>query len=106
MFQQFQLGQLQRELEKLSNQARFVQMIIDGELVISKKAKSLLIKELRQKGFKPIPKAADPAKQGETAEYTDDEEEAASEAAAESGADIYDYLLGVSTKRGFPFRGL
>jgi DNA topoisomerase-2 len=80
-------------------------MIIDGKLVISKKAKSLLIEELRQKGFKPIPKAADPAKQGETAEYTDDEEEAASEAAAGSGSDVYDYLLGVSTRGSFLFSG-
>ncbi|KAL1952730.1 hypothetical protein VTO42DRAFT_4408 [Malbranchea cinnamomea] len=88
---QYQLDQMQKELDKLTNQARFIQMIIDGKLVISKKSKSTLMQELKEKGFKPIPKVADPAKQGETEELAEDEE--AEPDNAEIGSDAYDYLL-------------
>ena len=83
---------MQKELDKFTNQARFVQMIIDGKLTVAKKAKATLMQELKEKAFKPIPKAADPAKQGETeevAESSDDEEPAL-------GSDSYDYLLGMA----------
>ena len=86
---------MQRELDKMTNQARFIQMIIDGKLVVSKKAKPVLMKELKEKNFKPIPKAADPAKQGESEEYTEDSE-AEGDKDAEVGSDAYDYLLGMA----------
>lgn len=85
---------MHRELEKLSNQARFVQMIIDGELVVSKKKKKDLVIELQQKDFKPIPKVADASKEGELEPAREDEEE--TEEDVELGAGAYDYLLGVS----------
>ncbi|WEW62013.1 DNA topoisomerase 2 [Emydomyces testavorans] len=88
----YEKRKLHKELDKLSNQARFVQMIIDGKLVISKKPKVKLIQELKEKGFKPIPKAADPAKQGEDQPTVEDDE---SEEDKELGSDVYDYLLGM-----------
>ncbi|KAL3444189.1 DNA topoisomerase [Aspergillus insuetus] len=95
---QYQLGQLQKELEKLTNQARFVQMIIDGELVVSKKKKSVLVKELKEKGFKPFPKVADAAKAGETERVLEasDDESAENEEDADDLSHAYDYLLGMA----------
>jgi DNA topoisomerase-2 len=67
-------------------------MIIDGKLVVSKKAKKILVAELKQKGFKAFPKIADASKEGETEpvlENDDDDD-------TETEANAYDYLLGVS----------
>ncbi|KAJ6107024.1 DNA topoisomerase II eukaryotic-type [Penicillium capsulatum] len=92
---QHQLSELQKELEKLSNQARFVQMIIDGSLVISKKKKTVLISELKEKNFRPFPKVADAAKLGEDEPVVEgDEEDDNKEVEMLSSA--YDYLLGMS----------
>lgn len=91
---QHQLSEFQRDLEKLSNQARFVQMIIDGSLVISKKKKHILIGELKEKGFKPIAKVADAAKLGEDEPAMEDEEEVENNE-AEVLSSSYDYLLGM-----------
>ncbi|KKK13485.1 DNA topoisomerase 2 [Aspergillus rambellii] len=95
---QYQLSQLQKELDKLSNQARFVQMIIDGELVVSKKKKQVLVLELKEKGFRPFPKVADAVKAGETEKVVEESEAEAVED-AEGTDDLstaYDYLLGMA----------
>ena len=72
-------------------------MIIDGKLVVSKKKKVDLIAELKQKGFKAIPKVIDATKKGKLESGSEKEE------AEEDGGDrlstdanAYDYLLGVS----------
>ncbi|KAL3476533.1 DNA topoisomerase, partial [Aspergillus californicus] len=96
---QHQLAQLQKELDKLTNQARFVQMIIDGELVVSKKKKSVLVVELKDKGFKPFPKVADAARAGEVekvVEASEDENENEAENDPQDLAHAYDYLLGMA----------
>lgn len=69
-------------------------MIIDEKLVISKKKKKDLMVELKQKGFKAIPKVAEAAKAGENAPLAEDEEETEEED-AELPSTSYDYLLGV-----------
>ncbi|KAJ5272937.1 DNA topoisomerase II eukaryotic-type [Penicillium angulare] len=92
---QHQLSELQRELEKLSNQARFIQMIIDGKLVISKKKKAVLINELREKGFKPFPKVSDASKMGEDEPVVEEAEEA-EDVEVSKLSSAYDYLLGMS----------
>ncbi|RMZ77300.1 hypothetical protein DV737_g4436, partial [Chaetothyriales sp. CBS 132003] len=53
------LSDMNRALRKLTNQARFVQMIIDSKLVISRKKKAVLIAELQKLGFDPLPKTQD-----------------------------------------------
>lgn len=88
------LSEMTKDLEKLTNQARFVQMIIDGQLVVSKKKKTDLVKELKAKNFKPIAKVVDAIKEGELAPIADNDEE--NEEDIETGASSYDYLLGVS----------
>lgn len=92
------LSEMYRDLEKFTNQARFVQMIIDGKLVVSKKKKLALVQELKEKGFKAFPKKAEAIKEGELAPIADNDEE--EEEDAQTGAAAYDYLLGVS--RGLP----
>ncbi|KAJ5190194.1 DNA topoisomerase II eukaryotic-type [Penicillium cinerascens] len=91
---QHQLSELQKELEKLSNQARFIQMIIDGSLVISKKKKSVLVTELKEKGFKPIAKVVEAAKLGEDEPVVEEGGEADNRE-TEVLSSSYDYLLGM-----------
>ncbi|KAF2092181.1 type II DNA topoisomerase [Saccharata proteae CBS 121410] len=90
---QYMLDEMQKELEKLSNQSRFIQMIIDGKLVVSKKKKAALVAELKAKGFKPIPKLSDARNQGELEDVVENDEDAADD---EPGANDYDYLLGMA----------
>ncbi|KAL8764994.1 MAG: hypothetical protein Q9194_006737 [Teloschistes cf. exilis] len=91
--QQYMLSQMTKDLEKYTNQARFIQMIIDGQLVISKKKKVDLVKELKTKNFKAIAKVADASKQGEMEPAMENEEE--NEEDIDTGASSYDYLLGM-----------
>jgi DNA topoisomerase II len=83
---------MQRELDKFSNQARFVQMIIDNRLTISKKKKSVLMAELKKLGFKSFAKVEDAMKAGEAQQVA---EESESEEEGAIGSHDYDYLLGV-----------
>lgn len=84
---------MQKELEKFTNQARFIQMIIDGKLVVSRKKKLALVNELKKLNFKAFPKVADAIKEGELAPIADNDDEA--EEDVETGANAYDYLLGM-----------
>ena len=89
----WQLSEMNRELEKLTNQARFIQMIIDGELVVSKKQKKVLVAELKKRGFKAFVKVEDASKDGESEPVVEDKD---IDEDAEAEASAYDYLLGVS----------
>lgn len=84
---------MQKELEKMTNQARFIKMIIDGALTVSKKKKAVLVAELKKLKFKPFPKKADAKKAGETEEAMEDDDEV--DDGGESGINDFDYLLGV-----------
>jgi DNA topoisomerase II len=83
---------MQKDLDRWSNQARFVQMIIDNELTISRKKKSALMVELKKLGFKAFAKVEDAKKAGEEQQAA---EESESEEDGVVGARDYDYLLGV-----------
>ncbi|KAI9786268.1 MAG: DNA topoisomerase 2 [Peltula sp. TS41687] len=85
-----QLAELQKALEKMTNQARFIQMIIKGDLVVSRKKKADLVAELKKKGFKPFPKVVEATKAGELEPVVEAEEDE-----TEVGANAYDYLLGM-----------
>ncbi len=85
---------MQNDLDKWSNQARFIQMIIDGKLVVSRKKKIDLIAELKSKGFKPLPANSNARKVDQDAPDAAEEEEAED---VSTGANVYDYLLGVSS---------
>jgi DNA topoisomerase-2 len=80
---------LQKQLDKLNNQARFVQMIVDKKIVVSNRKKADIVAELRKKDFRPFPKVSEAKEAGEGEEVV--------EAVEDSGslAD-YDYLLGMA----------
>ena len=84
---------MQKDLDKWSEQARFIQMIIDGKLVVSKKKKQVLVTELKAKHFKVFEKHVDAIKEGELAPIVEENDEA--EENAKIGASGYDYLLGM-----------
>ncbi|THH17199.1 hypothetical protein EW146_g3569 [Bondarzewia mesenterica] len=78
------------QFDKLSNQARFIQMIVNKELVVSNRKKADIVSELRKKNFRPFPKVAKAKATGETEPAIEEEEE-------ETGASSdYDYLLGMA----------
>ena len=90
------LNEMQRELEKLSNQARFIRMIIDGKLTVSKKKKAVLVAELQKLDFKRFPKVADAKKEGEFEAVVEEEQDEPDDAETVAGASDYDYLLGMA----------
>jgi len=80
--------ELNKEFERLSNQARFVTMIIKKELIVNNKKKKDLVTELRELKFRPFPKGA---------KRPESESEDALEEEEEQGTDgDYDYLLGMA----------
>merc|ERR1719379_674137 len=48
------VSKLTREREILSNKARFILMVVQGELELRKKKKADLLRELRKLGFTPM----------------------------------------------------
>ncbi|KAI9452414.1 DNA topoisomerase [Lactarius psammicola] len=87
----FLANELQLQFEKLSNQARFVQMIVNKELVVSNRKKADIVVELRRKNFRPFPKVAKAKAAGENEDAEEEEPEAASGTSTD-----YDYLLGMA----------
>ena len=84
-------NQLQLEFERLTNQARFISMIVSKELVVSGRKKADIIADLRKKDFRPFPKIAKAKAEGETEEIAEEEEEAEN-----NNTTDYDYLLNMA----------
>jgi DNA topoisomerase II len=87
-------SELQLQHERLSNQARFVRMIVERLLNVSNRKKADIVEDLRKKDFRPFPKVTKAKVAGETAPVVDPEDE---DAAEDGPANIndYDYLLGM-----------
>ena len=93
--QDYLANELQTTLEKFTNQARFVQMIVDKQLVVSNRKKADIVTDLRNHMFLPFPKSmAKAAGENEPTVEGEDEEEPEVDA-NESMADL-DYLLGMA----------
>lgn len=93
--QDYMANELQLQFEKLSNQARFVKMIIEKELVVSNRKKADIMADLRKLKFRPFPKVTKAKAAGETEDVVNPDED---EQAAEDvpGSTDYDYLLGMA----------
>lgn len=89
-------GEMERERARLTNQARFVKAIIDGDLVVSKKKKSALVAELDKAQYRRFPKIADAKKQGEFEAVVENDEDENDDAETTAGANDFDYLLGMA----------
>ena len=87
-------NELSNELDKLNNQARFVKMIVDKELVVSNRKKADIVAELRRKDFKSFPKVAHAKEAGETADVVEEEPE--EPAVNNQSNSDFDYLLGMA----------
>lgn len=95
--QEYLANELQTQFERLSNQARFVKMIVDKQLVVSNRKKNDLMAELRRLKFRPFPKVTKAKAAGETEDVQlEDEEDEAEESVKDAGATDYDYLLGMA----------
>nr|OQO22558.1 DNA topoisomerase 2 [Rachicladosporium sp. CCFEE 5018] len=93
----YMLDEMQKDLERLSNQARFIKMIIDGKLIVSKKKKAVLVAELQKLDFTRFPKIVDAKKEGEfEAVVTNNHEDDEDSVETAAGASDYDYLLGMA----------
>jgi DNA topoisomerase-2 len=92
------LVDLNAELRRLSNQARFIQMIIKKELVVAGKKRPEIISQLQKHGFEQFSKKKDAEAAGETEQTLEESEEGDedSEKKEDKIADGYNYLLGVS----------
>ena len=88
-------NELQLEFERLTNQARFVQMIVDKTLIVSGRKKVDIVADLRKKNFRPFPKVKK-AKDLVEADPTAEDEQEAEEEAEGGGGNDYDYLLNMS----------
>eukprot|EP00746_Dinoflagellata_sp_MGD_P162675 gnl/MRDRNA2_/MRDRNA2_90336_c0_seq1.p1 gnl/MRDRNA2_/MRDRNA2_90336_c0~~gnl/MRDRNA2_/MRDRNA2_90336_c0_seq1.p1 ORF type:complete len:1412 (-),score=403.96 gnl/MRDRNA2_/MRDRNA2_90336_c0_seq1:195-4430(-) len=92
---QYLIKKLGREKEILSNKARFILMVVKGELELRKRKKADLLKELKDRKFTPWSELEDTSSGVPTDKKKDEDEE---EAAADEGApekSDYDYLLGM-----------
>lgn len=86
--QDYLANELQMTFEKLTNQARFVQMIVNKDLVVSNRKKVDIVADLRRHKFRPFPK---------TSAKTSQETEPAEEENEEEGTQTdFDYLLGMA----------
>ncbi|CDR87300.1 probable DNA topoisomerase II [Sporisorium scitamineum] len=84
------VDQLKLMYDKLSNQARFVQMIITRQLVVSNRKRADIVADLREKDFRPFPKQG---KASIAAEPGDDEAVDEEDISADSD---FDYLLNMA----------
>ncbi|KAH6895425.1 DNA topoisomerase [Thelonectria olida] len=77
------------DYRKWKNQARFIKEIIDGDLVVGRKKKQILVEELREREYEAFPAQGKKkaSEEGEVEEADD------AEANDEGGARDYDYLL-------------
>lgn len=75
-------------LDRLHNQARFIQMIVDRKLSVSARKKADIVVDLKSHGFTPFPKKTKASSNADEAEGEEEEEEEA----AGSTSD-FDYLL-------------
>lgn len=85
------LNEMNRALLRLTNQARFIKMIVDKELVVSGRKRADIIAELKRKKFDTFSKKDQAQQAGETENAADDPDD-------DEDTDVgdgYNYLLGV-----------
>ncbi|MBW0470843.1 hypothetical protein O181_010558 [Austropuccinia psidii MF-1] len=86
--------------ERLSNQARFVLMIIEKKLIISNRKKADIVAELRKLEFRPFPVKKKPKTAGDPDQAAEgDEDEELADVSAAGTAGDFDYLLSMPISR-------
>lgn len=82
------IRQAESELKRMSNKVRFILAVVDGQLSIGRKKKSVLVEELEVMGFDRMPKTQKVAAAAAEEEFAAEGSEEAVDASA-----TYDYLL-------------
>lgn len=82
-------------MHRLNNQARFVQMIVNKELVVSNRKKADIVAELRKLDFRPFSKVSKAKKAGETEELVEIDDENDDDGNDSKDSD-FDYLMGMA----------
>jgi len=85
-------AELQTQLDRLNNQARFIQMIVNKQLSVSNRKKGDIVHELRKLSFRPFPKVSKAKAAGETEDAIPDPDEESEEEGTDAD---FDYLLGM-----------
>ena len=88
---QMLLRQAESELKRMRNKTRFILAVVDGELSIGRKKKSVLVEELETLGFDKMPKTQKVA--AAAAQEAMDGENGENEDASETVGASFDYLL-------------
>ncbi|RWA14700.1 hypothetical protein EKO27_g468 [Xylaria grammica] len=83
------LGVYHSDYRKLKNQARFIREIMDQELVVSRKKKTVIVQELRERKYEAFVKNTEAKVKSEE----DDDAETAEDASLDDDSRGYDYLL-------------
>lgn len=84
------IGVYDADYRKLKNQARFIQEIMDGKLVVSRKKKQVIVEELRTRKYESFPRGQEKKTKTEEEEEEGNNEE---NEEADTAANGYDYLL-------------
>ncbi|KAI0843214.1 type II DNA topoisomerase [Hypoxylon sp. FL0890] len=87
------LGVYDADYRKLKNQARFIQEIMDGKLVVSRKKKQVIVGELRERKYEAFPRGQEKKTKSEEDEEGNVEEGEEEEVETDTAANGYDYLL-------------
>lgn len=95
MIQKHWLAVYHADYRKLKNQARFIKEIIDGELIVGRKRKGILVQELRERKYEAFPRKGDKQKSTEDEANEEDDEEGDEGTTVTGSAGDYDYLLSV-----------
>ncbi|KAG6071775.1 hypothetical protein E4U33_003509 [Claviceps sp. LM78 group G4] len=90
---QYWLAVYHADYRKLKNQARFIKEIIDGDLIVARKKKTILVQELRERKYEAIPPTSKrKSTEDEEPDKSDAEKDDAEEEETGSARD-YEYLL-------------
>ncbi|EFY87581.1 DNA topoisomerase 2 [Metarhizium acridum CQMa 102] len=91
---QYWLQVYDNDLEKLKNQYRFIKEIIDGELIVGRKKKAVLVSELRDRKYRAFPPGGQKQKTADDEpDESDNENDDDDNQDTAAGAHDYDYLL-------------
>ncbi|KAI1098044.1 type II DNA topoisomerase [Jackrogersella minutella] len=86
------LGVYDADYRKMNSQARFIQEIMDGKLVVSRKKKQVIVAELRDRKYEAFPRGQNTKKTKSEEEEEGNVEEGEGEE-EDTAANGYDYLL-------------
>lgn len=95
------LKNLELELLKLENKVKFILGVLSGEIIVNNRKKADIVEDLRQRGFTPLPKKAQPVEAAiagavDAAEESEESSVAPAPSTTYIPGSDYDYLLAMA----------